>query len=452
MSGHISGVQARIKEKVPGLLYTHCVAHILELAILDSIKFDDSYLEKFNDNINGIFKFYYLSAVRRQELKHISEMFEEEFKKLGLLKNIRWIASRARALNLIEANYKIIVYDLEQKSYVRSETGKKALGYVKFMKQPKFIFYLHFLQDLVETLKPISLKFQRDDLLACEIPRIISGASSCIESLSITDGANLSRLMLIMKLHPDRSYDLLYKDVILDKPVGRRDAEIEHNAESYHSYYMEHCFETIVTGAQDFLASRYSAFKKTPLKEMVKIFDFKGWPKSFKEEKRWGLQEVKDLAEFYHSYNLISVEEKNLAPCHWIPFRTKVIKFRNDQIIDVYVDMLRERDHELKGMLVLTEIMMTVSASTASCERGFSCMNKQKTNLRTTLSHSSLDDIMRICIDGKKIQDFEAGRHVDNWMSTTKGVRHVEGHEPPKKKVKSTNDTEGDGDTVSFLV
>ena len=69
MFGQISGIQALMKEMVPGLLYTHCVAHVLELVILDSMKFDDSYLEKFNNNLNGIFKFYYQSAVRRKELK-----------------------------------------------------------------------------------------------------------------------------------------------------------------------------------------------------------------------------------------------------------------------------------------------------------------------------------------------------------------------------------------------
>ena len=41
-------------------------------------------------------------------------MFEEEVKKLGLLKKIRWVGSRARALNLIESNYQMLIYDLEQ--------------------------------------------------------------------------------------------------------------------------------------------------------------------------------------------------------------------------------------------------------------------------------------------------------------------------------------------------
>ena len=68
----------------------------------DSIKFDDSYLEKFNDNLNRIFKFYYQSTVRRQELKQIAEIFENNFTELVLWKNIHWIASWSRALNFVE--------------------------------------------------------------------------------------------------------------------------------------------------------------------------------------------------------------------------------------------------------------------------------------------------------------------------------------------------------------
>ena len=71
----------------------------------------------------------------------------------------------------------MLIYDLEQKSYGYSETGKKALGYVKFLKQPKFLFYLFYMQDVAAVLRPVSLKFQQDQLLVCEIPRMIAKAS-----------------------------------------------------------------------------------------------------------------------------------------------------------------------------------------------------------------------------------------------------------------------------------
>ena len=154
MSGSKTGVQTRLREKQPGIVYTHCVAHRLELATLDSLKFD-SYLEKFDETINNIFKFYFYSPTRRKELRDLSVIFNEEFKQLGLMKNIRWLASRTRALKYFSNNYKILIYDLETKSYGQSDTAKKARGYADFLKQPKFLFYLHFFQDLVEVLRPI---------------------------------------------------------------------------------------------------------------------------------------------------------------------------------------------------------------------------------------------------------------------------------------------------------
>ena len=194
MSGHLSGVQKRFKDLQAGLIYTHCVAHRLELAVLDAIKFDDKYLELFDFTINGIFKFYYYSAVRRKELKTIGDLLDEEFKQLGLLKNIRWLASRSRALSILETNYRVLVSDLEQKSYGSDETAKKALGYLEFIKKPKFLFYLHFFQDLVAILKDLSKIFQKDSLLVCEIPRLVEKTCSKVECLSITNGQALVKI------------------------------------------------------------------------------------------------------------------------------------------------------------------------------------------------------------------------------------------------------------------
>ena len=151
------------------------------------------------------------------------------------------------------------------------QTGKKSLGYETFIKQPKFSFYLHFLQDLVETMRLVSLKFQQNEFLSCEIPCKIAGVSSSIEALSITSRPSYSRLMTELNLHSEHSYELLYKDVILEKPDSWTDAKVDHKPESYPSYEKT-CFQKITSGAELFLKNHYVSFKKTPLKEMVKIF------------------------------------------------------------------------------------------------------------------------------------------------------------------------------------
>ena len=69
-----------------------------------------------------------------------------------------WLGN-IRTLSLIKSNYQILVYDREQNSYGESETAKKALGYINFLKQPKFLFFLFYLQDLIAVLKPVALTF-----------------------------------------------------------------------------------------------------------------------------------------------------------------------------------------------------------------------------------------------------------------------------------------------------
>ena len=69
---------------------------------------------------------------------------------------------------------------------------------ITFMKQRNFLFSLHFLQDLVETIRPALLKSQQNDLLSCEIRRMIDG-------VYITPGPSYSRLMTELNIHHERS-------------------------------------------------------------------------------------------------------------------------------------------------------------------------------------------------------------------------------------------------------
>ena len=57
--------------------------------------------------------------------------------------------------------------------------------------------------------------------------------------------------------------------------------------------------------------------------------------------------------------------------------------------------------------------MITVSASTAACECGFSCMNRQKTNIQASLSQSLLDDVLQISINGCELKQFQCWKEFE---------------------------------------
>ena len=63
-----TGVAKRISELVEHNIIIFCVAHNLELAVVDAIK-NVPYLQKFQDTIYQVFKFYYYSPKKRKELK-----------------------------------------------------------------------------------------------------------------------------------------------------------------------------------------------------------------------------------------------------------------------------------------------------------------------------------------------------------------------------------------------
>ena len=181
MSGSKGGVQALIKEKKPGLVYVHCVAHVLELVVLDCIESDD-YIKKFEETLEGIFLMYFYSPKMAREIKAIADLENEVIRHFGGMKKIRWVASHLRALEALAFNYKHLVNHLEYLA-IQSSTGSesvnfsKAAGNLKSVKNIKFLEYLYFSLDFVKVLKSLSLIFQIETTLVCSISFLIKKMS-----------------------------------------------------------------------------------------------------------------------------------------------------------------------------------------------------------------------------------------------------------------------------------
>ena len=90
--GSKSGVAQKLKERVGNYLVPiHCVAHCLELAILDAVK-EVPYLKTFQEIVQAVFKYYY-SPKKRRELASLSDILDEAKADYGGLKAVRWLAS-----------------------------------------------------------------------------------------------------------------------------------------------------------------------------------------------------------------------------------------------------------------------------------------------------------------------------------------------------------------------
>ena len=134
----------------------------------------------------------------------------------------------------------------------------------------------------------------------------------------------------------------------------------------------------------------------------------------------------------------------------WPLFRQKLLKLKgvHDQSdaksssADLYGETLREKDDELENIDILIKLMMTISPSTAACERDFSSMNREKIKSRCNLAQQALEDIMRINIDGPSLEDYNPLTPLQTWLNEGKGVRHLNHTTGYKKKPKNKDSTQ----------
>ena len=85
---------------------------------------------------------------------------------------------------------------------------------------------------------------------------------------------------------------------------------------------------------------------------------------------------------------------------------------------------LEGQDREnVQHILPLVNIMLTISPSTAECERGFSAMNKIKIESRTSMSQDTLKNLMRISSDGPNLIEYNVTDSVVHWMNSSMGYK-----------------------------
>ena len=82
-------------------------------------------------------------------------------------------------------------------------------------------------------------------------------------------------------------------------------------------------------------------------------------------------------------------------------------RYINRPVVDTYESIMGNQDIDhMRHILTLVSITLTISPTTAECERGFSQMNQVKTQLRTSLNQETISSLLRIKIDGPTLANY----------------------------------------------
>ena len=278
----------------------------------------------------------------------------------------------------------------------------RAKGILKDLKSDKFVKLMYFLHDYLEILGNLSRLFQGEQVLIIDVLPSLEKTMIDLQSL-LKDGEHTHLKKFLSKYESG------------DFPV---------QLSNVNQANMQVLFERLVDSAIEYMDSRVSAMQKAPL-SLFRVFDYTAWPYSSEKLSSYGNEELQELVKWFQE--LFTPEQRIHIVKEWLLLKLRLSKLRTSCPLDVYTDLLRTPPTnpsvcDLQNILHLVKMMMCVSVSTASPERGFS---HTKTALRTQLEQQAMNSLLTITIDGPDIQEFNPEQSVLHWLDSAVGSRHI---------------------------
>ena len=135
---------------------------------------------------------------------------------------------------------------------------------------------------------------------------------------------------------------------------------------------------------------QYKKFEEGPCEETgilqeeplsyFKVFDPREMPQEHSHLATYGNGDVKTIVENL-SNNYLTEEEETSIISRWPALLARLVRQKA---------ILASRPDDVRDCLILLNLMLTSTPSTAKCEPGFSAMNHLKCNLRTALGQNTL--------------------------------------------------------------
>ena len=395
MVGHRNGVATKPKDRIPHLVAIHCVAHRLALATAhasDSV----ACIKKYAITLQTICYFFQNNSVRMAHLQEIQQILGDPSLKFKEPKHVRWL-SHGKAVSAVRRCLPSLITTLEQEA-VNNPT---AAGLVKAVKTFEFVACTCLLSDILPSLNRLSLRFQRKDIDFSVIQPRVHSTITFIESLKNNDGPMVKQL------------PKLFEEELL---IFNINATTEKQEE----------FKRLVTVPYiDSICENLSnRFPQLDILDAFQIFNPEVLPTDGEALLDHGHAQLQTLLGNY-SPSLVDAHKTEEEWEHFMPEIST--RFKGKDITSVLASLTSNSVYKdsFPELAKLAAAALVVPMSTADCERGFSSMNRIKTELRNSLKTETLDYLMRISIEGKEREHFNFDKSADMWAAKRNRRLHV---------------------------
>lgn len=295
-----------------------------------------------------------------------------------------------------------------------------AKNYLNNLKNANMLKTMFLLLDILDILANLSKFFQTENLLVVEVAPEVEASLLKLLALKTHPGPNMKEFLELYDPHEKQFGDI--KLIGICNPVD---------------FSVDVTTREMISSVVDYIEKRFAVFNESPLKEFT-VFDFMKWPTNREELSTYGIEHIETLADHFSS--LFSAEERETILNEFPSFKTIMNSLKNLELYEAYCHIVATCPSRVETILKLVKIMLTLSASTAQCERVFSQMKILKGRLRCKLTQANLQAQLFIMIEGPSLKSFSPDKCIAFWLDGHK--RHVGGHKMIMSETCPTETTE----------
>ncbi|XP_070225213.1 zinc finger protein 862 isoform X2 [Bos mutus] len=389
------GLVEKLQEILPQLLPVHCVAHRLPLAVVDACG-GIGLVKKCDRHIRTVFKFYQSSNKRLNELQEGAAPLEQEMVRLKDLNAVRWVASERRTLNALTLSWPALARHLQSVADAGGQVGHRAQGMLKLMKGFHFLKFCHFLLDFLSLYGPLSEVCQKEIVLITEVNATLGRAYVALETLRHRAGPK------------EEEFNAGFRD-------GRLHGIVLERTETSEQWFQADRERVVLTGIE-YLQRRFDADRPPQLRNM-EVFDTKAWPSGMALAS-FGNDDILTLARYFELSLPPGYSEEALLE-EWLGLKVMAQNLPFSMLCKHALAQHR-RFPLLSRLLAL---VVCVPVSTSCCERGFSAMNRIRTDERTKLSNEVINMLMMTAVNGVAVTEYDPQPAIQHWYLTSSGRR-----------------------------
>lgn len=371
MAGNITGLQARIKTIAPNALFTHCLAHRLNLVLQHGCSLNEK-CRIFFANMTGISAYFHNSTSRTNVADELIG------KRVPQFVQTRW-SSRSKILHLLVnewSKFQTVFETIINNPNSSSESICGAIGHSKNLKSFEFAFLALIFSDI----------FLITDNLFNTLQNKSFDIEYCLRKINITCD-------LIKKKRNETEFVKFFNEAVtLTKyPKAKRN-----NSNTEINFKI--LFFEIIDSILMQLSTRFNDTDRLLFLQLADVSKFKEYSNQFPISAFNNLK--KTYSNIFHDEKKLKVELEVL----YNDDKYQNLKHTCDLLIIFEKNGIKDIIPEAYKLFVL---ILTIPSTSVSVERSFSCLKRIKTYLRNSTLQQRLSYLSTISIEKLLIQQLK---------------------------------------------